>query len=58
MQARRVDPPAAVVSLLVAALGALGLLEQWGLSADDVALICGAVLSIAATARALLDRGE
>lgn len=55
LPSRRVDPPAAVVSLAVALLGAFGLLESWGLTADDVALIVGAAMSAAATARAVIE---
>lgn len=45
------DPVAAIVSAAVAILGVLGVVDRLGLSGDDVAVITGAVMTIAATVR-------
>lgn len=53
---RRIDPPAAVVSAIVAVLGLLGVMDEWGMTADDVATVTGIAMAIAATVRSVLDR--
>lgn len=50
------DPVAALVASVVALLGASSLVSRLGLTADDVALLGGLVLAIAATVRVYLAR--
>lgn len=54
--AKRPDVPAALVSAVVAALGAAGVMTAWGLTADDVATLLGILMAIAATVRELVAR--
>lgn len=49
------DPIAAAVAAVVAVLGALRLLERWGLTADDVAVIVGAVGTLGALWRGRVE---
>lgn len=51
-----VDVIAAALSIAVAGLGAWGVPGEMGLTGDDMAQICGALLSIAATIRATRHR--
>ena len=48
--------PAAVVSWVVFGLGAAGIMDRWGLTADDVAALLGFALGAAATAYAVIER--
>lgn len=48
--------PAAVVSWVVFGLGAAGIMDRWGLTADDVAALLGFALGAVATAFAVIER--
>lgn len=50
---KRPDPPAALVSVVIAVLGYLGLVAEFGLTADDVAAMLGSLMTAAALVRAL-----
>lgn len=49
------DPSASVIGAVVAICGTFGLLEEWGLTADELAIVIGALGSIAAGARAWVE---
>lgn len=51
------DPVAAVLAGIVAIAGSTGLVARLGLTADDVAMICGYVLAAAAAIRSWGSRG-
>ena len=51
------DPVAAVLAALVAIAGSTGLIAKMGLTADDVAMVCGYALAVAASLRSYLARG-
>lgn len=50
----KTDPIAAIVGALVTLLGSLGLVEQLGLTSDQVVQAGGAIVTIAATIRAIV----
>jgi hypothetical protein len=50
------DPAAALIALLVAMAGYTGLVARLGLTADDVAMICGYLLAGAAALRSYFAR--
>jgi hypothetical protein len=56
MATKSLDPSAALVSSLVMLAGFLGLMERWGLTADDVAALLGAAMTVAAILRRPLER--
>jgi hypothetical protein len=49
------DPAAALAFAVVAILGAFGLAERWGITADMVMTIIGSAMTVAATVRAWRD---
>lgn len=54
--ARSLDPSVALVSALVMIAGFSGAATRWGLTADDVAALLGALMTVGAAMRRPLER--
>ena len=48
--------PASAVAWAVSALGALGIMDAWGLTADDVAMVLGAAFGLVSAIYAIHAR--